>query len=156
MKISKYVSLNEATKSQTAIRLGIDNTPPDNLIDNMKFVAENIFDKVRDYIDGPLGVSSFYRCDELNKAIGGSATSQHVKGEAIDIDCDMYGHSTNKEVFDFIRNNLTFDQLIWEFGSEENPGWVHVSLSKNVNRGQVLRAYRTETGKTAYISFDLY
>lgn len=144
--ISKYISYKEATKSQTATRLGIDNKPTEDHLAAMKHVAREVFDKVRAHFGVPLGVSSFYRGPELNKAIGGSKTSQHMKGEAIDIDADMYGGVTNKEIFDYIKDNLTFDQLINEF----NYSWVHVSLRRDgKNRGQVLEAY-SENGKTKY------
>ena len=155
-KVSDYVTFGEAIKSQTAERLGIDNYPDIETFSRMRNVATNIFDPVRKFIGGPLGVSSFYRSIDLNIAIGGSATSQHITGEAIDIDCDMFSVSTNKNVFDFIRAELEFDQLIWEFGTNENPAWVHVSLSFNAkNRRQVLRAYRCNK-KTKYEKFALY
>jgi hypothetical protein len=156
MNISKYVTYIEATKSETAIRKGIENEPNEEQLEAMKYVAENVFDKIREHIGGPLGITSFYRCPELNAAIGGSRTSQHPKGEAIDIDCDRYGVSTNKYVFDYILKNLAFDQLIWEFGTHQNPAWVHVSLKKRLNRGEVLRAYKGPSGNTLYIPFDLY
>lgn len=144
--ISKYISYKEATKSQTATRLGIDNKPTEDHLAAMKHVASEVFDKVRAHFGVPLGVSSFYRGPELNKAIGGSKTSQHMKGEAIDIDADMYGGVTNKEIFDYIKDNLIFDQLIDEY----DYSWIHVSLRRDgKNRGQVLRAYK-ENGKTKY------
>jgi len=90
-----------------------------------------------------------YRSPELNKAVGGSMTSQHCKGQAMDID-DKYGHATNAEMFEFIRDNLSFDQMIWEFGNSENPDWVHVSyVSEEKNRNKMLKAYKNN-GKTAY------
>lgn len=137
-RISKYVSYDEATKSQTAIRNKIDNKPNTEEINNMKYVASKVFDKVREHFGIPLKVSSFFRCKKLNTAVGGSATSQHMTGEAIDIDAD--GSSiTNAQVFDYIKNNLDFDQLIWEFGDKKNPAWVHVSLKRNgKNRKQIL------------------
>src|SRR5690606_41828148 len=145
--ISKYITYKEATKSQTATRLGIDNKPTEDHLAAMKHVASEVFDKVRAHFGVPLGVSSFYRGPELNKAIGGSKTSQHMKGEAIDIDADMYGGVTNKEIFDYIRENLTVDQMIWEFGTDDDPAWVHVSLRRDgKKRGQILTAYK-ETGK---------
>lgn len=146
MRISKYVSYEEAVKSQTAERKGINNQPDTEQTENMKYVAKNVFDKVREHLGVPLFVSSFFRCPQLNKAIGGSPTSQHCKGEAIDIDHPKL----NKKVFDYIRKNLTFDQLIWEFGDETSPAWVHVSLTKDHNRMQVLIAYKDDKGKTKY------
>lgn len=151
--ISKYITYKEAIKSQTAERLGIKNEPDSTSLERMKYVASEVFDKVRDHFRVPIGVSSFYRCDELNKAIGGSATSQHRSGEAIDIDADMYGGVTNKQIFEFIKNNLEFDQLIWEFGTRDEPAWVHVSLTKGNNRKQVLRAFKSSSGKTAYEAY---
>lgn len=137
-KISKYCSYEEATKSQTAIRNKIDNKPNTEEINNMKYVASKVFDKVREHFGIPLKVSSFFRCKKLNTAVGGSVTSQHMTGEAIDIDAD--GSSiTNAQVFDYIKNNLEFDQLIWEFGNKKNPAWVHVSLKRSgKNRKQIL------------------
>lgn len=122
----------------------------------MKYVATAIFDPTREFVGGPLYVSSFFRCEALNTAIGGSRTSDHRFGRAIDIDADPYGGKTNKQVFDFIRENLEFDQLIWEFGTDTNPAWVHVGKRKSGNRGQVLRAFRDERGRTKYTYFDLY
>jgi zinc D-Ala-D-Ala carboxypeptidase len=151
--ISKYLSLKESTRSKTAERLGIPNIPtPEHLV-NMKRIGTQIFDKVRDHIGGPLFVSSFYRSPELNKAIGGSSTtSQHMTGEAMDIDAHNYKFGTNKKVFDYIRT-LEFDQLIWEFGNDQEPDWVHVSLKKSGNRKQVLRAIKIN-GKTKYINYE--
>ena len=155
MKLSKYVNLSEATKSQTATRKGIKNEPNEEQLEAMKHVSKNIFDKVREHINGPLFPSSFFRCPELNTAIGGSKTSQHCKGEAIDIDADFYGIGSNYEIFWFIKNKLTFDQLIWEFGTTSNPDWVHVSLKQEGNRGEVLRCFKRDDGSTQYIPFDL-
>ena len=142
-RISTHVSYEEATKSQTAIYKGIDNTPNDEELANMKYIAENIFEKVRGKFNCPIAISSFFRCTKLNKAIGGSSSSQHCKGEAMDLDADVFGITTNKRIFDFIRKNLEFDQLIWEFGTDNNPDWVHVSLKKNgYNKKQILQAVK--------------
>lgn len=140
MKISKYITFEEATKSQTAIRLGIQNQPDKNQLESMKYVATNIFDVVREFVGGPLHASSFFRSEKLNAAIGGSSkTSQHMKGEAIDIDCDTFGNGTNNEVFNFIKDGLEFDQLIGEYPDASGKwSWVHVSLKKSGNRKQVL------------------
>lgn len=156
MMISEFINYAEAIKSQTAERLGINNIPGTAELRAMKHVAVNIFDRVRLFVGGPLFVSSFFRCLALNLAIGGSKTSQHMKGEAIDIDAHVYGRKTNKEVFDFIRGTLEFDQLIWEFGTTTEPAWVHVSLKQSGNRREVLRAYRDGDGKARYVKFDLY
>jgi hypothetical protein len=147
--ISKNISYKEATLSTTAKRLGIDNTPNAEEMSNMRHVAENVFQPVREHFDTPIYVSSFYRSEALNKAIKGSSSSTHVKGEAMDLDADVYNKVTNAEIFHYIKDNLEFDQLIWEFGTDQNPDWVHVSLSKGVNRKQVLVAKRVH-GKTVY------
>jgi zinc D-Ala-D-Ala carboxypeptidase len=147
MKLSKNLSLKEATKSNTATRLGIKNEPEQWEISNLRAVAENIFQPVRDHFGVPIGVSSGYRCKELNKAIGGSKYSQHMIGEALDIDADIYGKVTNAEIFNYIKNNLEWDQMIWEFGDDEEPNWVHVSYKESgTNRKQLRRAYRDEKG----------
>ena len=135
MNISKHISIKEATKSNTA---------------NMQSIAENIFEPLREYIGEPIYVSSFYRSPDLNKAIGGSKNSQHCKGEAIDID-DVYSNKfKNVDYFNYIKDNLDYDQLIWEFGDEESPSWVHVSYKANGNRGRTLKAYK-ENGQTKYM-----
>ena len=148
-KISKHVSYEEATYSTTANRRGIDNTPGEEEFASMICVAERIFEPVREHFGVPIGVTSFYRCEALNRAVGGSSRSSHVKGEAMDLDADLYGRITNKEIFDYIKDNLEFDQLIWEFGNDENPAWVHVSYSSMDNRGEVLKASK-HNGKTYY------
>lgn len=135
--ISKYITYLEATTSQTATRKGINNTPTDAELINMQVVAVRIFDVVRDHFKTPLRVSSFYRCLKLNTAVGGAKNSQHKTGQAIDI--QGTGNVSNKAIFEFIKNNLEFDQLIWEFGNETNPAWVHVSyVSKEKNRKQII------------------
>jgi len=147
--ISTNLSLKEATRSNTARRLGIDNTPDGYTIGNMELVANKIFQPLREWVGGPIRVNSFYRCEELNRAIGGSSRSQHCQGRAIDLD-DIHGHATNAEMFKYIKDNLNFDQLIWEFGDEENPDWIHVSyVSEDQNRNRCLKAYKLN-GKTKY------
>ena len=146
MKLTENLSLNEATKSNTAIRLGIDNTPPPAIVERMVETAEKIFQPLRDAL-GPIRVSSFYRSPDLNRAIGGSKSSQHCKGEAIDLQGIT---ATNKILFNRACDLEDFDQIIWEFGTLEEPDWVHVSYSKTHNRKQILRA--TKIGKrTAYV-----
>ena len=135
--ISKYITYEEATHSQTATRKGIKNEPNDTELVCMQLVATEVFDVVREHFNKPLIVSSFYRSLSLNKAVGGAKTSQHMKGQAIDI--QGTGFVTNKMIFDYIKDELNFDQLIWEFGDNKNPAWVHVSYnSKNNNRKQVV------------------
>jgi zinc D-Ala-D-Ala carboxypeptidase len=151
--ISKYLTYEEGIKSQTAKRLGIDNKPNKEQLENMKRIGVCVFDKVREFVEGPLHASSFFRSEELNKAIGGSSkTSQHMKGEAIDIDCDTFGNGTNNGVFDFIKDQLVFDQLIGEYpDASGNWAWVHVSLKETGNRKQVLVKL-----KDRYIPFDQF
>ena len=147
--ISKHISSKEGVYSRTATRLNIDNTPTDEHERNMVLVAEEIFEPLRTYVGGPIKINSFYRSPELNRAIGGSSKSQHCKGQAIDID-DTFGKMSNAEMYEFIKENLDFDQMIWEFGSDKNPDWVHVSyVSPEKNRNRCLKAYK-EKGKTNY------
>ena len=148
-KISKHVSYKEATRSITAKRLGIDNAPTEEHANNMIILAENIFEPLRSHVGKPICINSMYRSEALNKAVGGSMTSQHCKGQAMDID-DKYGNATNAEMFNYIKNNLDFDQMIWEFGDDKNPNWVHVSYVNEIdNRNRCLKAYK-ENGKTKY------
>ena len=148
-KISKHISYKEAVKSNTAMRLNIDNTPGAYEITNMNGIAHNIFEPLREWVGGPIKINSFFRCVELNKAIGGSSKSQHCQGRAIDID-DTYGYKTNAEMYEWIKENLDFDQMIWEFGTEKNPDWVHISyVSPNENRNRCLKAERVN-GKAVY------
>jgi len=148
-KISKYISFAEATKSETAKRLDIKNTPTDEHLENMMLVAEKVFEPLREYAGHPIGVNSFYRSPELNKAIRGSSRSSHMIGAAIDL--NSLGKKTNKELFDFIMENLTFDQLIWEFGSDKNPAWIHISyIGEEDNRNEVLKVKRNSNHNTYY------
>lgn len=149
MNISQYITMAEATKSETAIRMGLDNTPSDEILDNMRFVATKVFDRIRAHFGKPIAVTSFYRSFPVNKAIGGSTTSQHCLGQAIDIDGDKLGGVKNSDIFKYIKDNLDFDQLIWEFGNNEEPDWVHVSLRHGVNRRDIKKAVRIG-GKTVY------
>jgi zinc D-Ala-D-Ala carboxypeptidase len=152
MKISTHLNLAEVTRSDAAKRHNIDNTPTAEHLENFKLLAEKVFEPIRLHFKKPIFISSGYRSKALNDFIGGSASSQHCKGQAIDIDMDgTNGGVTNKMVFDFIKDRLDFDQLIWEFGTDANPDWVHVSYTKTGNRKQKLRAVRTN-GKTSYIS----
>jgi zinc D-Ala-D-Ala carboxypeptidase len=147
--ISRHISDKEGVYSITAMRRGIDNTPKPEQLDNMKLLAEKIFEPLRKWVEGPIRINSFYRSPELNKAIGGSYTSQHCKGQAMDID-DTSCHKTNAEMYAWIKENLDFDQMIWEFGDDDNPNWVHVSYVSDVsNRNRCLKAYK-EKGSTKY------
>jgi len=152
MKLSDHLTVKEATKSATATRLGIDNSPTIAHLEALKTTAKMIFEPVRKHFNVPIAVTSGYRSKALNDAIKGSSRSQHCHGQALDIDADVFGGVTNKEIFEFIKNHLDFDQLIWEFGDDENPAWVHVSYTPGVNRGEVLKAYR-DGGRTKYKKF---
>tara|TARA_R110002012_G_scaffold302267_1_gene503097 strand:- start:333 stop:788 length:456 start_codon:yes stop_codon:yes gene_type:complete len=147
--ISKHISYKEGVYSITATRRGINNTPNDEQLSNMELIAEEVFEPLRVYVGGPIKINSFFRSPDLNTAIGGSKTSQHCKGQAMDID-DTFGKMTNAEMYHWIKDNLNFDQMIWEFGDDDNPDWVHVSyVSTEDNRNRCLKAYR-ENGKTKY------
>ena len=149
-KISKHISLHEGVYSRTAERLGLKNDPTDAHLENMKLICEKVFEPLRTHVGGPIKINSFYRGPELNKAIGGSAKSQHCHGQAIDID-DTFGHASNAEMYNWIKANLDYDQMIWEFGTDQNPNWVHISyVSPEKNRNRCLKAYK-DNGKTKYM-----
>jgi len=138
MKLSENLDLSEIIRSDSAKRNGISNMPTPDHIENFKILATKVFEPIREHFGVPIRISSGYRSAELNKCIGGSATSQHSTGEAIDIDQDGT-KITNKQVFDYIKDNLAFDQLINEF----NYAWVHVSYKANgKQRGEILEAYK--------------
>ena len=148
--ISEHISYKEGTYSVTATRLGVDNTPDNEQLSNMELVAEKVFEPLRKWVGGPIKINSFFRGLPLNTAIGGSKKSQHMKGQAMDID-DNYGHATNAEMYHWIKENLDFDQMIWEFGDDDNPDWIHVSyVSEEENRNRCLKAYRKD-GRTQYM-----
>jgi zinc D-Ala-D-Ala carboxypeptidase len=151
MQISKHLNLAEVTRSESAKRLGISNTPTPEHLDNFKVLAEKVFEPIREHFKVPIHISSGYRSKELNQAIKGSLTSQHCEGKAIDIDMDGSDIS-NSDVFKYIKDNLIFDQLIWEFGGDNNPDWVHVSYNDGKNRKQVLKAQKIK-GKATYIPY---
>lgn len=132
MKVSEHITLLEATQSITATAKGINNTPDAQTLQNMTLVANKCFEPLRKWYGKPITINSFYRCPELNAVVKGSATSQHVKGEAIDISAGS--KSENKKLFDWLKANVVFDQLINEY----DYTWVHVSYNKLVNRKQVL------------------
>lgn len=153
MKLSPHLTLAEMIRSESAKRLRISNQPLPEHLDNMKVLAKNVFEPIRKHFGMPIYISSGYRSDKLNKAIKGSKTSQHCKGQAMDIDMDGSGLISNSNVFYYIKDNLEFDQLIWEFGDNYNPDWVHVSyVSPDKNRKQVLVAYKF-LGMTKYKPF---
>jgi hypothetical protein len=154
MKLSEHLSLAEVIRSETAKRQGISNMPTEEHIANFKLLAENVFEKVRNHFRCPIHISSGYRSKELNACTpGASKTSDHCLGRALDL--DQQGHSqgiTNKEVFDYIKDNLNFKQLIWEGGTEQEPDWVHVSYDENNLKKEVLRAVKVN-GKMTYSKY---
>lgn len=137
--ISKHISFAEAIKSQAAIRHGHSNIPGKVELENMKLVATKCFEPLREHFGIPIGISSFYRNTFVNTLVKGAKTSQHLEGKAIDIDADIFGGITNKQIYDWLLKNVPFDQLIWEYGDSNNPAWVHISYNKGNNRKQVLR-----------------
>jgi hypothetical protein len=156
MQLSTHLSLAEVTYSETAKRAGVSNEPTAPHLEAMKKLAEHIFEPIRNHFQKPIKVSSGYRSAALNAITpGSSATSQHCKGEALDLDQDgMPTGITNKMVFDYIKGNLNFDQLIWEYGTDANPDWVHVSYSASgTQRKQVLRCKRNAAGQPTYTNF---
>lgn len=151
-KVGATLTLAECIKSDTAIRKSIDNTPTQEHYEAMFLLATKVYDPLCKKLGGKLPISSFYRSPKLNRAIGGASSSQHSKGQAMDIDVDGMNNITNSVVFNAILNLFDFDQLIWEFGSDKNPAWVHVSYTNKVNRKQVLRASKIN-GKTVYSTY---
>jgi len=147
--ISDHISFKEGTFSATATRLRLPNAPSKEHLSNMQILAKKIFEPLRVYVSGPIKINSFYRGPELNKAIGGSRKSQHCHGQAMDID-DTFGYKTNAQMYHWIKENLDFDQMIWEFGDDDNPDWVHVSyVNAEANRNRCLKASRCASG-TSY------
>ena len=150
MVLSVNLTLSECIKSATAKRLGLENNPTAEHLDNLVAIAQNVFQPLREHFGVPIAVTSGYRSKELNKAIKGSKHSQHCKGQALDLDAHVFQRITNKLIYEYIKDNLEFDQLIWEFGTDEEPDWVHVSFRKDGgNRKATLRA-RRQGGKTTY------
>ena len=149
MKISDHITYAEAIHSNTAKRKSIDNTPSQTQVDAMKLLAEKVFEPLRKWVGGPIKVNSFFRSETLNEAIGGVSSSQHCKGQAIDID-DVYGRKTNAEMYKWVKENVDFDQMIWEFGTDMQPNWIHISyVSEEENRNKCLKAYK-EDRRTKY------
>jgi hypothetical protein len=154
IEISKYVSYNEVTRSNTALRKNIDNSPNREQVERIRILCKNVFDPLRECVGGPVKINSVFRSKKLNTAIGGSKTSQHManKGAAIDID-DIYKHKTNLEMFHYVKDNLEFDQLIYEFGGYNNPAWLHISYNEGVNRKKVMIAAKVNK-KTTYLLYE--
>lgn len=150
MNLTEHFSMKELTNSQTAIKNGISNIPKDpQVVANLTTLCEKVLEPLREGMGCPIKISSGYRSPELNKLIGGVSASQHNVGQAVDIDLD----DKNAELFSYIVNNLDFDQIIWEFGDDKNPDWVHVSYKTAGNRKQLLKAVRVN-GKTSYQAMD--
>jgi zinc D-Ala-D-Ala carboxypeptidase len=149
MKLSANFQLSELVKSQVAERKGISNNPSPAHIDNLKALCVNVLQPIRSHFDAPVLISSGYRSGELNIAIGSSIKSQHIEGKAADIEV---AGTDNKELAEWVRDNLEFDQLILEFYRDGEPdsGWIHISWDSGNNRNQLLRASRDEEGKTNY------
>lgn len=145
VQLTKSFSLLELIASETASRKGISNVPTDEVKQNLLTLCTKVLQPLRDWYDKPIVINSGYRSPQLNKAIGGSTTSQHCKGEAADIAVKDW-----KLVFNHIKDHMEFDQLIWEMGDENAPQWIHVSYTKGNNRKQVLRAKKNLIGKTVY------
>jgi zinc D-Ala-D-Ala carboxypeptidase len=146
--ISDHITFKEGMASRTAVLLGIDNTPPPEIVEVMKRTAEAVFEPPRRHFGCRIAVGSFFRCDALNTALGkdpnilASKKSQHLLGEAIDENAAVFGEITNKQLFEYIRELCDFDQLIWEEGNDEEPAWVHVSYKAVGNRREVMRKYK--------------
>ena len=151
MKLSAHFALAEFTRSESAKRHGVSNEPTAEHLENLKVLCEKVLEPIRIKF-GPINISSGYRSKSLNHYIGGSLKSQHCEAKAADIDQDGMGGATNTEIFNFIKDSLDFDQLIWEFGDNNKPDWVHVSYNKGANRKQVLRALKVN-GKTVYAPY---
>lgn len=153
MKLSNHLDLSEVTRSESAKRNQISNMPTPEHIENFKLLAEKIFEPIREHFGVPIHISSGYRSEELNAKIGGSSSSQHCKGQAIDIDMDGSTNGvTNKMVFDYIKDNLPYDQVIAEFPENGNIAWVHVSYDLEKQRNQILVAKKINS-KTVYINY---
>jgi hypothetical protein len=149
MQLSKNLTLAEMINSSTAKRKNIDNSPTSIHLENMKYLAEKVFQPIREHFNVPIHISSGYRSKKLNEAIGGSLTSFHSSGCAIDIDNDN-SSVTNKEIFDYIKNNLDFTELIWEFGTKDNPDWTHVAIVKGREKEKEILKATKEKNKPVY------
>jgi hypothetical protein len=151
MRLSKNFTLEELSKSNTAERLGIKNTPKGKSLENIKILVEKLLQPLRDELGSSIYISSGFRSKILNLAVGGAENSFHCKGMAADIDQDGRNRKlTNRMIFDYIKDNMEFTELIWEFGDNENPSWVHVAYDKNNLSKEVLYSYKTKDGRTKY------
>ena len=143
MKISKNFTIQEFIVTNT----GLSNQLTSEALANIEYLAKKLLQPLRDDYGKPIRITSGYRSVDVNKAVGGSPTSQHTKGQAVDIVAD-----DNKALFDLIKSNFEFDQLIWEYGTDKQPAWVHVSIKKTGNRRQIMRAIKNKLGKTLYVA----
>lgn len=146
MNLSKHVTVEEFCFSPTAIRAGIKNVMALQQLENATLLCEKVFDPLREYVGKPIKINSGFRSPSLNRAIGGSSSSQHCKGQAMDLELH------DKELFDWIIDNLEYDQLIAEFGTDKHFAWFHISYSHKNNRKEVLRATK-KAGKTVYSKY---
>lgn len=156
MKLSKNLPLHEVIRSNTALRHNINNTPPQDHINNLKYLAQTVFQPIRDHFGKPIFVSSGYRSKALNKAIKGSNRSFHSYGMALDLDQDYRNTNiVNAQVFYYIKNTLQFTELIWEFGDDNNPNWVHVAIARGREDEKKIKiAYKDDKNKTKYKPWD--
>jgi hypothetical protein len=151
MKVSEHFALAEFTRSESAKRHGVSNEPTPEHLENLKLLCEKVLEPIRIKF-GPINISSGYRSKALNHYIGGALNSQHCEAKAADIDMDGMGSVSNTEIFNYIKDSLDFDQMIWEFGDNNKPDWVHVSYNGAKNRKQILRALKVN-GKTVYAPY---
>ena len=149
-KISEHISYKEGMHSNTALRRGLDNTPGPEQLKCMMEIGRDLFEPLREWVGGPVKITSMFRGEPVNTAIGGSKNSQHMKGQALDID-DTYGHKTNAEMYHYIKDNLIFDQLIWESGTDENPNWIHMSYVTHRENRKRLTIAKKVNGRTRYV-----
>lgn len=152
-RVSLHITWAEAIRSDVAKRAGLTNYFTQEQLARMILLADNIFEPLRMHFKVPIFIASFFRSKKLNELVGGAKNSQHManNGAAMDLDAEVFGGVTNKELFDYIKDNLPFDQLIWEFGTELEPDWVHVSYNEGNNRGEILKAVRDKNLNTVYI-----
>lgn len=153
MRLTAHFTLAEFTRSESAKRHGVSNTPTPEHLENIKVLCEKVLEPIREYFGHPINISSGYRSKILNHYIGGSLKSQHMEGKAVDLDLQETGYgTTNKMLFDYVKDNLDYDQIIFEFGTEKEPDWVHISYNKGKNRKQALRALKVN-GRTVYTTY---
>jgi len=144
-RVSKHISYKEATHSDTAKKYKIANKPSSEEIENMELLAEKVFEPLREWVGGPIRINSMFRSLKLNTVLNGAPQSSHMKGQAFDI--TSMGGKTNLEMFYYIKDKLSFDQLIWEYGNE--PKWLHVSyVNEKENRNQILVIKRAGVYRT--------